>query len=128
MENPGPRLDIDFFDMHAAFCSVFSSPVRLRIMWLLADGEKTVSAIAQALDLAIPNVSQHIRLMRDQGAVTSRREGRTISYRIANPKFLTGARLIREGLMEEWRKRGSMFAAGPHYDEIIPERHQKTRR
>jgi DNA-binding transcriptional ArsR family regulator len=44
--------------------------------------------------------------MRDQGAVTSRREGRSILYRIAHPKFMAGARLIREGLLEELSRRG----------------------
>jgi DNA-binding transcriptional ArsR family regulator len=52
------------------------------------------------------NVSQNLRVMRDQGAVTSRRRGRSILYRIAHPKFMAGARLIREGLQEELARRG----------------------
>jgi hypothetical protein len=39
--------------------------------------------------------------MRDRGAVNSRREGHAVYYRIANPKFVKGAQLIREGVLEE---------------------------
>lgn len=108
--------DVDIFEIHAAFCGIFSSPIRLRIMWFLGSEERRVGELVRALDLAIPNISQHLRIMRDQGAVQTRREGRTIYYRLANTKFLQGARLIREGLIEELRKRGAL-AAGPENPE-----------
>ncbi len=97
--------EIDIFDIHASFCSIFSSPVRLKIMWLLGEGEKTVTELADKLGLNIPNVSQHLRIMRGQGAVATRREGRAVYYSISNEKFLKGARLIREGLVEELDKK-----------------------
>ncbi|HID98038.1 MAG TPA: ArsR family transcriptional regulator [Thermodesulfobacteriaceae bacterium] len=103
-----PR-DIDLFQVHASFCSIFSSPVRLKIMWLLGEGERTVGELAEELNLAIPNISQHLKVMRSHGAVRSRREGRTVHYRLANRKFLEGASLIRVGLMEEFQK---MWALG----------------
>ncbi len=100
--------DSGIFDVHASFCSIFVSPVRLKIMWLLGRGEKTVSELAEQIGLYVPNVSQHLRVMRAVGAVTTRREGRAVYYRIANPKFLEGARLIREGIIEELRKKGTL--------------------
>lgn len=96
----------DIVELHAAFCTVFSSPTRLRIMWLLGNSERAVGDLAGALELPMANVSQHLRVMRDQGAVTSRRQGRSILYRIAHPKFMAGARLIREGLLSELARRG----------------------
>jgi ArsR family transcriptional regulator, virulence genes transcriptional regulator len=99
---------VDIFEAHAAFCGIFSSPIRLKIMWQLGDKEKTVSQMAQDLNITIPNVSQHLRIMRDQGCVLTRRDGRTIFYRIANSKFLTGAHTIREGLLEEIQKKASI--------------------
>lgn len=91
----------DLFDRHAAFCKVFSSPTRLRIMWQLNEGEKSVGDLAETLGIPLVNASQHLRVMKDRGAVTTRRQGRTIFYRITNAKFLEGARLVREGLVEE---------------------------
>ncbi|MBN2331694.1 MAG: winged helix-turn-helix transcriptional regulator [Deltaproteobacteria bacterium] len=101
-------IGIDVFQLHASFCTIFSSPIRLQIMDLLGDGEKTVTQLAAGLDISLANVSQHLRLMRDQGAVATRRDGRTIYYRIANQKFLLGIQAVREGLLEELKKRGSL--------------------
>ncbi len=102
------EVDRDIFEIHAAFCSVFVSPTRLRIMWLLAEDEQSVGMLASKLGLSMSNVSQHLRVMRDHGAVRTRRRGHSIIYRIANPKFIEGAKAIREGLVEEINKMGSL--------------------
>ena len=99
---------IDVYRIHAAFCTIFSSPIRLQIMGFLGDGGKTVTELAEELKISLANVSQHLRLMRDKGAVENRRDGRTIYYRIANQKFLQGIQIVREGLLEELKKRGSL--------------------
>jgi len=99
----------DLFDLHAEFCAIFSSQIRLRIMWALQDDEKTVTELATQLGITVANTSQHLTIMRNRGAVEARREGRTIFYRIANQKFFQGARLIREGLVDELRKKGQIM-------------------
>lgn len=99
----------DIFQVHAEFCGIFASPVRLRIMWLLGDGEMTVGDLAAALDLPLANVSQHLRVMRGRRAVVAEKRGRQVFYRIANDKILAGARLVREGLVDELRKLGGLF-------------------
>jgi len=66
----------------AKFCSVFSNARRVQILWALADGELSVSAIAEAVDSSLQNVSQHLSIMKDYKIVSSRREGQTIYYRI----------------------------------------------
>lgn len=98
----------DLFDLHAEFCAIFSSQIRLRIMWALREEEKTVTELATELGITVANTSQHLTIMRNRGAVETRREGRTIFYRIANQKFFQGASLIREGLVDELRKKGQI--------------------
>lgn len=98
----------DLFQVHASFCRVFSDPKRLRIMWALQEGERAVSELADLVGCSLPNVSQHLRIMRQQGMVTTRRDGRSVYYRIANPKFLVGCKLVREGLLEELQKKGAI--------------------
>ena len=107
-ESENVAAGIDIFRVHAAFCTIFSSPIRLQIMDFLGDKEKTVTELAEELRVSLANVSQHLRLMRDQGAVDTRRDGRTIYYRIANWKFLQGIQTVREGLLEEFKKRGAL--------------------
>jgi DNA-binding transcriptional ArsR family regulator len=53
---------------------------------LIGEGEMTVSAIAQAVDLGQSALSQHLARMREERLVTFRREGTTLYYRIADPK------------------------------------------
>lgn len=97
---------LEIFKLHADFCRVFCTASRLQIMWTLADGERTVSQLAEHIGITLQNTSQHLRIMRDRGAVESRRDGKTVWYRVGNPKFLMGARLIREGLLEHLAERG----------------------
>jgi ArsR family transcriptional regulator len=94
--------------VQARLCSVFSEEKRLRIMWFLSDGERRVNEIADHLDISVQNASQHLRVMRDRGAVKYRREGHAVYYSIANDKFRQGYRLIREGLLEELRRLGRL--------------------
>ncbi len=102
------REDDPIFALHADFCQVFSDEKRLRIMWLLSDGECSVSDIAAHLGASLQNTSQHLRVMRDKGAVTFRKVGQSVLYSISNPKFLAGARMIREGLLEELNKKRTL--------------------
>ncbi len=101
----------DIFDLHAEFCKVFSDPKRLRIMWSLQGGEHSVSDLAEELGFTVSNTSQHLRMMFDRGAVTYRREGKSILYRIANDKFIQGCMKIREGLLEQLQSRNQAASA-----------------
>ena len=102
-----PRLD----RLHAEMCKAFTNPARIRILNLLRDDEKAVGELAQALGLAQPTVSRHLAAMRDRGALTSRKDGATVYYRLANPKVMKAFDLIREALVESLR-RGARLARG----------------
>jgi ArsR family transcriptional regulator len=101
--------DDELFRIHASFCRVFSNPKRLKIMWLLADCEMSVGDIADELGVSIANASQHLRVMRDQGAVSMRKEGQNVYYKVSNPNFSKGARLIRKGLVQEHKIKGTIL-------------------
>jgi rhodanese-related sulfurtransferase/DNA-binding transcriptional ArsR family regulator len=61
---------------------------RLEILELLAQGERSVEAVAERAGLSIANASQHLRLMRRAGLLTSRRDGKHILYRLSDPAVL----------------------------------------
>ncbi|WP_370109471.1 ArsR/SmtB family transcription factor [Streptacidiphilus sp. MAP12-33] len=60
--------------------ALLSSPIRLRMVWLLAAGESDVSALAARVGAALPAVSQHLAKLKLGGLVRSRREGRRQIY------------------------------------------------
>jgi DNA-binding transcriptional ArsR family regulator len=53
---------------------------RLTILYLLREGEKSVLELGRSLDLRQPTVSQHLARLREEGIVTTRRDGQAIYY------------------------------------------------
>lgn len=61
---------------------------RLRILELLAQRESSVEALADRVGLSIANASQHLRLLRAAGLLTSRRSGKHVLYTLSDPAVL----------------------------------------
>ena len=59
-----------------------AEPRRRQILDVLAGGERPVSELVEALGLAQPQVSKHLRVLREVGAVEVRDEGRRRLYRL----------------------------------------------
>jgi len=89
------------FEMHAELCKIFTNPIRLEIIDLLQNNEKSVSALAESVGVSQSNVSQHLTILKDRGVVETRRKGNNIYYMISNPKILDACRLMREVLLEK---------------------------
>jgi DNA-binding transcriptional ArsR family regulator len=70
-----------------------AEPQRRAILDFLAADERPVSDIVDALELAQPSVSKHLRVLKDVGLVQVRRDGRQMWYR-------TNAGAIRP--LHEW--------------------------
>lgn len=83
--NPKAALFAEF----ATVAKALGHPQRLEILEMLAQGERSVDALAERMGLPIANVSQHLRLMRQAGVLVSRRSGKHIHYRLSDPSVLT---------------------------------------
>ncbi len=62
---------------------LISDPTRLKILWLLCHSEECVINIAAAIDMSSPAVSHHLRVLKQSGLLTSRREGKEAYYTLA---------------------------------------------
>lgn len=72
----------------AAECMrVMAHPVRLRIVDVLMQARLPVHEIAALCGLPPHQTTEHLRLLRGQGLLESEREGRTVYYRIADPRL-----------------------------------------
>jgi DNA-binding transcriptional ArsR family regulator len=83
-------------ESQSALYSVFANPKRVLILWSLAEEEKAVTAIAQAIDASLQNTSQHLSLMKGAGILESRRDGQTIYYHITDDFQHGRCRLLLE--------------------------------
>ena len=63
-------------------------PHRLEILEQLAQGERNVEAVAERVGLSIANASQHLRLMRAAGLLTSHRDGKHVIYGLTGSAVL----------------------------------------
>ena len=54
---------------------------RLRIFWILCHGEVCVANLSALVGMSSPAVSHHLRILKDAGLITSRREGKEVCYR-----------------------------------------------
>ena len=79
----------------AAVGRALADPKRLCVLESLADGELSVSDLAIRVECQVPNMSQHLAVLRSAGLVTTRRLGNTIFYRLADERVLEAYRLIQ---------------------------------
>jgi DNA-binding transcriptional ArsR family regulator len=75
-------------DRAAAMLSAAGDPARLRLLHLLAAGERCVSEVAAHSGDAMPTVSQRLQLLRREGLLTSRKDGKHVFYRLADQHVL----------------------------------------
>lgn len=87
------------YELKAKLFKVFSDPTRLQILEHLKDGEANVSQLCDGLSLKQSTVSQHLRMLKECGAVTARKDGREIFYSIRDPKFVEMLDLGDEALV-----------------------------
>jgi DNA-binding transcriptional ArsR family regulator len=76
------------FALKAEFFRALGHPVRIRLLQLLRDGERTVGALQAALALDSSGVSQQLAALRKQGLVESRRDGTNVYYRVKDRRTL----------------------------------------
>src|SRR5690242_9467317 len=73
-------------DPRIALLKELSDPLRLRVIDRLGHaGPATVSRLAAELGVSLPQLSNHLRRLRDAGLVSVRRSGRQAIYELADP-------------------------------------------
>lgn len=63
---------------------MLSDPTRVQLLWALAERERSVTELADAVGKAAPSVSQHLAKLRMARLVRTRRQGTTIHYSLEN--------------------------------------------
>jgi len=68
---------------------------RLEILEFLAQGERSVEALANVAGLSVANTSQHLRHLREAGLVTMRKDGLKVYYRLSSDDVVTLINALR---------------------------------
>lgn len=84
--SPSPKRAV--FAEFAAVAQALANPHRVELIELLAQGERSVEALAGLAGLRLTNASQHLHLLRRAGLVTARRAGKQVRYALAGPDVI----------------------------------------
>jgi ArsR family transcriptional regulator, virulence genes transcriptional regulator len=79
----------------AAVGRALADPKRLCVLESLSIGELSVSDLSVRVGCQVPNMSQHLAVLRSAGLVTTRRDGNTVYYRLSDQRVLEAYRLIQ---------------------------------
>lgn len=74
----------DIYTQNARLFALLAHPVRLQILDVLRRGEACVCHLQAALQVSQPYVSQQLRVLREAGIISYRREGLFAYYRLEN--------------------------------------------
>jgi DNA-binding transcriptional ArsR family regulator len=78
----------------ALVAKALADPKRLCVLQSLAAGELSVHELSTRVGCQVPNMSQHLAVLRNSGLVLTRRDGNAIFYRLADERVLEACRLL----------------------------------
>lgn len=93
MTQPNPKKQI--FEHLARVGKGLAHAARLDLLEALAQGERSVDALAKACGMPIPNASHHLLVLKDCGLAASRKEGLQVFYRLAVPEVTMAVAAVR---------------------------------
>jgi ArsR family transcriptional regulator len=82
------------YESAAELFGLLATPVRLKIISAVCNGEKNVSELLQEIDTTQPNMSQHLATLYRTGVLSKRREGTQIYYKLQSQRVATLCRAV----------------------------------
>ena len=91
----GRELKNRLYEQFSKIGKAVSSPRRLELLEILAQGARTVEVLANETALSVANASHHLQALREACLVEARKEGLHVYYRLAEPDVYELSRIIR---------------------------------
>ena len=99
---------IELYEKHAEICKTLSNPKRLEIINSLRNKERTVSELVKLAKISQSNISQHLSILRQNKIVSTKRNGKNIYYKLAYPEMIKACDIMRDILLKQLKKEGSL--------------------
>lgn len=93
-------MDDRIYDLADLF-KVFSDSTRIRILYVLMDGEKNVSDISETVEMNQSAVSHQLKTLKTSHLVKVRRDGKAMLYSLADDHVETILKIGMEHISEE---------------------------
>jgi len=101
--------DKSLFKMHADVCKALAHSIRIEIIDILKDKEKSFSEILKITAVPKSNLSQHLSVMIQKGIIINRKEGLRVYYKLSSQKVYKAFYMMREVLKERILKQKELI-------------------
>jgi DNA-binding transcriptional ArsR family regulator len=108
------------FESVAELFAVLSTPIRLKIISAVCNGERNVSELLSEIDTTQPNMSQHLNTLYRSGVLAKRREGTQMYYRLQSERVATLCRAVCTQVAIELESDAHVDAS----DRLVPAMHR----
>jgi len=101
------RTKLELYQSIAKVAQALASGNRLQLLEFMAQGERSVDALATMTGMTVANASQHLQALRRAGIVSARKDGQRVYYRVAGDdvvRLYDGLRLVAESRLAEVRE------------------------
>ena len=113
----------DLFEQFARVGKALSSGKRLQMLEYLAQGERSVDALARMTGLSVANTSQHLQQLRQAGLAAARKEGLYVFYRLSGDsivRLLAALRVVGQEQLAEVDKLVKLYFESKDSLEPVP--------
>lgn len=113
----------ELYQSIAKVAQALASGNRLQLLEFMAQGERSVDALAAMAGVTVANASQHLQALRRAGLVAARKDGQRVYYRVAGDdvvRLYDGLRIVAESRLAEVRQLVSEFLGDRHALEPVP--------
>ena len=99
------------YELQAEICRTLSHPARIAMLHLLAEEPREVGRLASELGISQPNASQHLAVMRAAGLVETERDGRGVTYRLADAGVIGACDLMAQVMRRRLARMAELHAS-----------------
>ena len=107
------------FDAVARYFALLSDPTRLHIMHAVCSGERMMGEIVERTGGTQTNISRHLNLMHERGALVRRKEGSLVYYRVADPALIAMCRDVCQRVSEAQEARPALREGLRHMIDVF---------
>ena len=105
------NLETEITQLHAEICAGLADPTRIMILYALSQSPRNVTELCNELSMSQPLVSRHLKVLRERGMVTTKRQGTNILYILADDRLIQALDLLRAVMRDGLTKRAELIEA-----------------
>ena len=98
----------EIHQLHAQLCNGLADPIRILILYSLADSAHHVNELSEKTNIPQPTVSRHLKILRERGLVISQRSGQYVQYSLADERVIEALDLLRAVMADNLKERAEI--------------------